>query len=56
MSLNNGVSIAQKTVVKLSNTSTMVFQPIAKTLSKCLTTLINISDVQYLQHGEVVHT
>ena len=31
--LNNGV---QKLVVKLSNTSTMLFPPVAKTLSKCL--------------------
>jgi hypothetical protein len=37
--LNNGVSIVQKLVVKLSNTSTMLFPPVAKTLSslvKCL--------------------
>ena len=31
--LNNGVSIVQKLVVKLSNTSTMLFLHIAKTLS-----------------------
>ena len=34
--LNNGVFIVQKLVVKLSNTSTMLFPPVAKTLSKCL--------------------
>jgi hypothetical protein len=34
--LNNGVSIVQKLVIKLSNTSTMLFPPVAKTLSKCL--------------------
>ena len=34
--LNNGVSIVQELVVKLSNTSTMLFPPVAKTLSKCL--------------------
>jgi hypothetical protein len=34
--LNNGVSIVQKLVVKLSNTSTMLFPPVAKTLLKCL--------------------
>ena len=33
--LNNNVSINQK-LVKLSNTSTMLFPPVAKTLSKCL--------------------
>jgi hypothetical protein len=33
--LNNGVSIVQKLVVKLSNTSTMLFPPVAITLSKC---------------------
>jgi hypothetical protein len=32
---NNGVSIVQK-LVKLSNTLTMLFPPVAKTLSKCL--------------------
>jgi hypothetical protein len=31
----NDVSIVQK-LVKLSNTSTMLFPPVAKTLSKCL--------------------
>ena len=31
--LNNGVSIVQILVVKLSNTSTMLFPPVAKTLS-----------------------
>ena len=34
--LNNDVSIVQKLVVKLSNTSTMLFPPVAKTLLKCL--------------------
>jgi hypothetical protein len=34
MLLNNGVSIVQK-LVKLSNTLTMLFPPVAKTLSKC---------------------
>ena len=34
--LNSGVSIVHKLVVKLSNTSTMLFPPVAKTLSKCL--------------------
>jgi len=34
--LNNDVPIVQKLVVKLSNTSTMLFPPVAKTLSKCL--------------------
>ena len=37
--LNNGASIVQILVVKLSNTSTMLFPPVAKTLSslvKCL--------------------
>jgi hypothetical protein len=29
------VSIVQNLVVKLSNTSTMLFPPVAKTLSKC---------------------
>ena len=33
MSLNNGVSIVQK---HRSNTSTMLFPPVAKTLLKCL--------------------
>jgi len=32
--LNNSVSIVQKLVVKLSNTTTMLFPPAAKTLSK----------------------
>ena len=32
--LNNGASIVQILVVKLSNTSTMLFPPVAKTLSK----------------------
>jgi hypothetical protein len=31
--LNNGVPIVQKLVVKLSNTSTMLYPPVAKTLS-----------------------
>jgi hypothetical protein len=30
------VSIIQKFVVKLSNTSTMLYPPVAKTLLKCL--------------------
>ena len=34
--LNNGMSIIQKLAVKLSNTSTMLFPPVAKTFSKCL--------------------
>jgi len=34
--LNNGVSIVQKLVAKLSNTSTMMCPPVAKTLLKCL--------------------
>ena len=34
--LNNGVFIVQNLVVKLPNTSTMLFPPVAKTLSKCL--------------------
>jgi hypothetical protein len=34
--LNNGVSIVQNLVVKLSSTSTMLFPPVAKSLSKCL--------------------
>jgi hypothetical protein len=41
--LNNGVSIIQKLVVKLSNTSTTFSQQVEITLSKCLclcTTLI----------------
>jgi hypothetical protein len=33
--LNNGVFIIQKLVVKLSNTSTMLFPPVANTLLKC---------------------
>ena len=33
--LNNGVSMVQK-LVKLSNTSTMLFPAVAKMLSKCL--------------------
>ena len=31
--LNNGVPIVQKLAVKLSNTSTMLYPPVAKTLS-----------------------
>ena len=34
--LNNDVSIVQKLVVKLTNTSTMLFSSVAKTLSKCI--------------------
>jgi len=34
------VSIAQELVVKLSNTTTMLFPPVTKTLSKCLRVLI----------------
>ena len=30
------MSIIQKLVVKLSNTSTMLYPPVTKTLSKCL--------------------
>ena len=35
-SLFNDVSIDQKLLVKFSNTSTMIFPPVVKTLSKCL--------------------
>ena len=42
MPLNvQGVSIVQKLVAKLSNTSTMRCPPVAKTLFKCLTTNIS---------------
>ena len=34
--LNNGVSIVQNLVVKLSSTSTMLCPAVAKSLSKCL--------------------
>jgi hypothetical protein len=34
--LHNGVCIVQKLVFKLSNISTVLFPPVAKTLSKCL--------------------
>jgi len=38
--LNNGVFIIQKRVVKLSNTSTMLFPPITKTLSPCISRVL----------------
>jgi hypothetical protein len=49
MALNNDVSIVQKLVVKHSNTSTMLFPPVAKTLSKCLrlVTYIHSLDLLY---------
>ena len=34
-SLNNGVFIVQKLAIKLSNTSTVLFPPVVKTLPKC---------------------
>ena len=44
--LNNGVFIVQKLAVKLSNTSTMLFPPVAKMLLKCLTTSFWMMDTQ----------
>jgi hypothetical protein len=43
--LNNGVSIVQNLVVKLSNTSTMLFPSVAKTLSKCESLTISQDNV-----------
>ena len=42
MALSNDVSIVQKLAVKLSNTSTMLFPPVAKMLSNLVVELTSV--------------